>query len=158
MDVEKTQKLTEAALHRMSECGEDEEQWGFIYNTVGATNYSCCFFHAFSEFDGVIEGLLLPWSYEKIDEIVKGNLDIAPEDFKEWQRTRCMYAVSNGDESAASVWITPLEIERDITGCAVFISSHGGTAEDEPALWGVFDTVEKALSDLREVAVVEVVP
>jgi hypothetical protein len=154
MDFEKQQNLKEAALHRMRECGADGEEWGFVYNTVGATNYSCCFFDAFSEFDGLIEELLLPWSHEKIDKIRQGKLDLAAEDLKDWQHSRCIYAASNGEESAASVWITPLEIERDIKGYAVFICPHGGAAEDEPALWGVFDTIENALTDLSEVAIV----
>ena len=78
MDVERQQKLEEAALQRMRESGEDEEQWGFIYNTVGATNYSCCFFDAFSEFDGLIEELQLPWSHEKIDKIRQENWILPP--------------------------------------------------------------------------------
>jgi hypothetical protein len=153
MDILKNEKkIYKLALQRMRESKGDD--WGFIYQTPGAINLSCCFFDSFQDFDGIYEDIGLPWSEEKMREIDSSGRDLTLEEFNEWRIRKCLESAINCDESAATVWITPVEIDSEIASYAVFVVNNGCAPEDEPSVWGVFVTVEDALRALGEVAVV----
>ncbi len=145
-------KLQKVALERMRESKGDG--WGFVYTTPGAVGLSCCFFDIFQYFDGIYEDIGLPWSEARMLEIDSSGRDLTPDEFKEWRIRRCLQSAINCDESAATVWVTPVEIDAEIAGYAVFVSNNGCAPEDEPSIWGVFAAVEDALKGLAEVAVV----
>lgn len=145
-------KVYELALQRMRDSRDDG--WEFLYETPGAFVYSCCFLDSFQDFDGIFEDIGLPWSEEKMLEIGSSDRDLTPEEFNEWRIRRCCKSAIDCEESAVTVWVTPIEVDSLIAGYAVFVQSNGGAPEDEPTVWGIFETVEKALNELMKVAVV----
>ncbi len=154
MNEFKRARIKKIALQRMRDSANDSDRWSFVYVIDGAVSYSCCFFEKFQEFDGIIENIGISWSQDKIDKILDDVAELSSSEFAEWQRSRCIYAATNCDESASTVWITPVRIKNVVEGYAVFISENGGAAEDEPSLWDVVEEIEDALADLREVAIV----
>ncbi len=138
--------LTNVACRKLRASKDDG--WEFIYATPGAASYSCCYIDSLPEFDGMLDCVDTVWSAEKISEIESSGRDLTDDEFRQWQKIRAMQIAKDCDESASTVWITPIEIRGEVAGYAVFTMSNGAAAEDSPQVWDVFATHTEALNDL----------
>lgn len=89
MDPAQRRRLEDLAMQRLQATRLDEEQWSFLFRTEGSLGLIYCPWSAVEdwEFDGDLDGLELPWSDERIEEIEEGD-DPTEAELTEWRRAR----------------------------------------------------------------------
>lgn len=146
MDAVLRRRLERIAWNHAKGSQDHEEQWSFLFRTDGAVSYM---FFPFSglddwEFDGDLDGLDLPWSASRIEEIEDGA-DPNDLELEQWRWAKCR-ALADGTDWTWTAWLIPLKVENQIAGCAVFLCEPEG----DPSLQGVFETQDEAVEALSK--------
>jgi hypothetical protein len=97
------------------------------------------------DFDGQIEGLMLPWSPDRLDLIKNSKADLTDEEIAQWRQAKCRQLAS-GSDWAVPAWVVPLRLEGEIAAWSLFVCE--GDEEMPPALVGVYDSAEDAETEL----------
>ncbi|MGI6856309.1 hypothetical protein [Mesorhizobium sp. 1B3] len=134
------------ATQRLQATRLDEEQWSFLFRTEGSLGLVYCPWSVLEdyEFDGDLDGLELPWSDERIEEIEEGD-DPTEAELAEWRRATGRQ-LADHSEWAVPAWIVPIRLDEQVAGYALFLCL--GEGEDEPHLEGIHETVAEARSAL----------
>jgi hypothetical protein len=140
MDPVLRRRLERIAWNHVKGSRDHEEQWSFLFRTEGAVSYM--FFPLSGlddwEFDGDLDGLDIPWSAKRIEEIEDGA-DLNDVELEQWRWAKCL-ALADGTDWTWIAWLVPLKIENQIAGYAAFLCAP----EDAPSLHGVFQTKDEA--------------
>ena len=97
------------------------------------------------DFDGELEGLILPWTPERLNLIKEGKADPNEEELGQWRRAMCRQLAA-GSDWCRPAWIVPLTVKRKVAAYALFLCNAD---EDlDPYLEGGFDSFEDAKAAL----------
>jgi hypothetical protein len=145
LNSEDREALQRLAVERLRATADDG--WSFL-TSEGAVDLACCPWQEveYEEFDGDVEGMDILWKPERLKLIERGESDPDEEELLQWRREQQRQRVSSACASIACV--VPVRIGSAVAGHALFYSPYGGAPEDEPQLWGVFETFEEAKSSL----------
>src|SRR6476619_295898 len=98
MDPVLRQRLERIASNHAKGSRDNKEPWSFLFRTEGAVSYM--FFPLSGlddwEFDGDLDGLDLPWSAERIDEIEEGAAPNEVE-LEQWGLAKCRWLADGTD-------------------------------------------------------------
>jgi hypothetical protein len=146
MDPAQHRRLEDLAMQRLQATRLDEEQWSFLFRTEGSLGLVYCPWPVLDdwEFDGDLDGLELPWSDERIEEIEEGD-DPTEAELAEWRRAKCRQ-LADGSDWAVPAWIVPLWLNEQVAGYALFLCL--GDDDDQPHLEGIHETVAEARAAL----------
>ena len=141
MDQITKRRLERIAWNHANSSRDHEENWSFLFRKEGAVSYS--FFPLSGlddwDFDGDADGLDLPWTPDRVEEIEAGA-DPTEAEFEQWRWAKCK-SLADGTDWTWVVWIVPLRVEGEVAGYAAFLCSPDA---DDPSLHGVFPTCEDA--------------
>lgn len=152
MDPVRRKQLEELAQRRLDATADDEEQFSFLFRTEGSFDYRYCPWWKFEEedFDGWVQGLDLPWSESRRQQLESGEADPDETELRQWRRAMCRQQAEDGEAFIA--YIVPMVEDKGIEGFAVFLVNL--ESDDPPMLDGVFDSVNEAMAALRADGVV----
>jgi hypothetical protein len=141
MDPVLRRKLERIAWNHADGSRDDEERWSFLFRTEGAVSYNFFPLHALDgwEFDGDLDGLDLPWTAERMEEIEAGAA-LDEVELEQWRWAKCR-ALADGTDWTWVAWLVPLRVENEIAGYAAFLCSP---EDNDPSLHGVFETQDEA--------------
>lgn len=147
MDIAKRSTLETLARQGLAATASDDEQWSYLFRTKGSLELVYCPWSVVEdwEFDGDLDGLELPWSDERINEIEDGD-DPTDAELQEWRRATCRQ-LADGSDWAVPAWIVPVEVDQQVAGYALFLSIDADE-DSEPHLEGIYDTIVEAKSAL----------
>jgi hypothetical protein len=150
----KIDELKQFALEQADATADDDERYSFLFRTPGSLDFTYCSYSVTEdwEFDGAIEGLDLPWDQARIDTFRNSDVELTPEELRQWRRAKCR-SLAAGSDWSSFAWVVPLRPAGDVEGYALFL--YGGEdPEVPPNLEGVYLTAEAAVSVLRRLGAV----
>jgi hypothetical protein len=144
LDATTRKQLENFALERLAATADDVEQWSFLFRTEGAVSLIYCPWSATEDmdFDGDVDGLVLPWTPERLDLIKRGEADPDEEELRQWRQAMCRQ-MADGTDWCRGAWIVPLVVDQNTAGYALFVESDEDP-DGSPVLSGVFDAIEDA--------------
>jgi hypothetical protein len=150
MDAADVTRLSKLALKRLYATADDDERWSFLFRTEGAVGLLYCPYSETEDldFDGELEGLILPWSPERLNLIKEEKADPNEEELDQWRRALCR-KLAAGSDWCRPAWIVPITIGREIAGYALFLCNAAD--DSDPSLEGVFDSLQDAKAALMVV-------
>jgi hypothetical protein len=147
MDARDVTRLSKLALKRLNATADDDERWSFLFRTEGAVDFLYCPYSETEDwdFDGELEGLILPWSPERLSLIKEGKADPNEDELDQWRRAKCR-KLAGGSDWSRPAWIVPITIRREVAGYALFLCNAAD--DSDPYLEGVFDSLQDAKAAL----------
>lgn len=153
----KEKRLSRIAVDRAYATADDEEEWSFLFNTIGSIGdvYMPWSEVEDLEFDPVEYGYSnLDWTEARKAALADGSVEPTKEEIEEWRIGQCYWLAEHSDGSWAS-WITPLVVDGEVEGYALFLCHP--EADRSPDLEGVYETADEARLALEsEGAVVKI--
>jgi hypothetical protein len=141
------------ANQELEKTADDDEQYSFLIRTAGSIDLMYCPYETTAEwdFDGYIGGLKLPWSPDRINQILNENATLTEAELLQWQRAKCQ-DLAKGSDWCCFAWIVPLRANDEVKAWALFLCPS--QEELSPYLDGVFPTSGEALMALKAIGAV----
>ena len=86
----------------------DGEKYSFLLRTEGSIDFMYCPYELVEEweFDGELRGLKLPWSSNRVSEIMNESANLTETELREWRRAKCR-ALAKEPEWCGFAWPRP---------------------------------------------------